>query len=182
MGLEALRAEIHQEAEKGRKNRLDAAKAEAADLVKKAEIEADVLLEQAKNRAQDEAKSLQSRLSAARLEGKKILAEAKDALVAYELASARKSVLSFVSDKRYPSWLKKSVEAGLNQMGKGAKVRVRKKDLPLLKKWGMDAEETDCAGGCIVTSPDGRIRVNATLDSVFESRIETLRQRIFEEI
>ncbi|HLD75988.1 MAG TPA: V-type ATP synthase subunit E [Candidatus Norongarragalinales archaeon] len=183
MSLDALRAEINHEAEKERKKKIDSARHESALLIEKAEEDADAYLATSKEAALEEAKTLSSALSAARLEAKKVVSEARDDLVARELSGAKKTVLSFGSDRRYPSFLKKQLECALKQIGSEKPlIHVRKKDVPLLKKWGYSAGSVECAGGVLVSTPDGRIRVNATLESIFDQRKDLCLQKLYEEL
>ncbi|MBI5035878.1 hypothetical protein HZC09_00905 [Candidatus Micrarchaeota archaeon] len=182
MSLEALRKDIRKQADDARKERLAAAKEEAGRITGKAEEEAKTFLQKEKSLALAEAKGLQSILSAARLEAKKKVAEARDALVGKELEESRKELLRFPSSSKYPPLLKKWVEAASKELGKGAVAYVRKKDVPLLKKWGYTAMTIECSGGCVVSTPDNRIHINNTLEALFESKQDFLRQKIFEEL
>lgn len=182
MSLDQLRKEIKSEAQSQRKQALNEAKKQADAMVSDAERQAKAIVEKAKADAKAEAEGRLTQVSAARLKAKKRVAEARDALVQQQLEKAREALSRFADSKKYDAVLKKLAEQASGKIGKNAQLYARKKDVSKLKKWGYKAEEMDCMGGCVAATPDGRIRVNNTLEALFEENQETLRQRIFEEL
>lgn len=183
MTLDHLRKEIRQEAQRQRREVLKDAEVESARIVGDAETAAAALLETAKNQARVEASQKLSQISAARLEAKKKLAEARDEIVARQLADVREALGAFADSGKYDAVLKELANSGAQELGGSVRVLARKKDLPKLKKAGFnDIGELDTMGGCIVESADGRIRVNHTFEALYEHGVEKLRQAIFEEL
>ncbi len=183
MTLDQLRKEIRQEAARARKDALKEAESEADRILKDAEGQAKAIVEQAKAKAKDEAQQKLSQVSAARLEGKKRIAEARDAVVAAQLDEVKAALQEFADSSRYDTVLKGLAEHGAEALGGKVRILARKKDLPRLKKFGYaDVSETDCMGGCLVVSSDGRIRINNTFEALYEQSLEKLRQAIFEEL
>ena len=141
------------------------------------------MVERARKAAEEEASHKQSQVSAARLEGKKRVAEARDAVVAAQLADVRTALQEFADSGKYDAVLKGLAEEGQRALGGKVRILARKKDVPKLKKWGYaDVDEIECWGGCIVATADGRIRVNHTFEALYEQGLEKLRQAIFEEL
>jgi len=183
MTLDQLRKEIRLEAARVRKDALKEAEAEAERILKDAEGQAKGLMDQARLKAKDEASGKQSQVSATRLEGKKRVAEARDTVVAAQLDEVRAALAEFADSGRYDTVLKGLAEHGAEALGGKVRILSRKKDVPRLKKWGYaDVSETDCMGGCLVVSSDGRIRINNTFEALYEQSLEKLRQAIFEEL
>lgn len=183
MTLDQLRKEIRQEAAKARKEALKEAEVEADRIVREAENQAKAMLDDARTHARDESLQKQSQVSAARLEAKKRVAEARDSVVASQLEEVKAALQEFADSPKYDSVLKGLALQGSQALGSNVRVLARKKDVPKLKKWGYAyAEEFDCWGGCIVVSSDGRIRVNQTFEALYEQSLEKLRQAIFEEL
>jgi V/A-type H+/Na+-transporting ATPase subunit E len=182
MTLEQLKKQIQNEASSQRKHALDETKKQANAIVETAKSQANALLEKAKWDAEKEAKTKYTQVSAARLKAKKMQAEAQDVLVKDQLEKLKHALQSFVNKPAYDTVLKNLVEQSLEKIGPGAMIHVRKKDLSKVKKKGVRVQEMDCWGGCVASTPDGRIRVNNTLESLFEENQEKLRQKVFEEM
>ena len=183
MTLDHLRKEIRQTAQRMRKDALKEAEGESEKIVKEAEAQAKALVESSRQKSEDEASLKQSQVSAARLEAKKRIAEARDELVAHHLADVREALREFADSSKYDGVLKDLASAGASALGGKVRILARKKDLPKLKKWGYtDLDELDCWGGCIVVTTDGRIRMNQTFEALYEQGLEKLRQGIFEEL
>ncbi|MBI5226846.1 hypothetical protein HY994_06480 [Candidatus Micrarchaeota archaeon] len=183
MTLDHLRKEIRQEAQRTRRDALKDAENESDAIVKEAENQAKSLLESSRQKAEDDASQKQSLVSAARLEAKKRIAEARDELVAVQLGEVREALREFADSSKYDGVLKDLANSGAEALGGKVRILARKKDLPKLKKWGYsDVDELDCWGGCIVVTTDGRIRMNQTFEALYEQGLEKLRQGIFEEL
>ena len=183
MTLDQLRKEIRQESARQRSVALKDAEAEGERVLKDAERAAKALLDEARKKARDEASQKLSQVSAARLEGKKRVAEARDAVVAEQLADVRTALAEFADSGKCDAVLKDLADQGQRALGGNVRILARKKDGGKLKKWGYaDVGEIDCWGGCIVASVDGRIRVNNTFEALYEQSLDKLRQAIFEEL
>ncbi len=182
MTLEQLRKQIQGETQTERKAGLAEAKKQADAILKQANAQADALLEKAKKDAILESQSRHTQVSAARLSAKKRLAEAHDAQVQEQLERLSERLKAFADTPAYAKVLKTLVEQSAGQIGPGAVIHVRKKDMAKVKKTGVTVREMACWGGCVASTPDGRIRVNNTLEALFEERQEQLRQKIFEEL
>lgn len=120
------------------------------------------------------------RIAWARLESKRILAESReDAIKGVlegffdELEGARKS-------PEYKKYLAKCASAALAELGTGATIHVAKGDrarLPPLKGAKVE-EDLEGLGGLLGESSDGKIRMNFTLETLFESRRDEIRKQI----
>lgn len=182
MSLDQLRKEIRQEGQSQRQSELNQAKSHAHTILQDAERQAKALVEKAKADAQTEAEGKLTQVSAARLKAKKLVAEARDRLVQRQLERVREKLKKFADSPKYASVLKTLAEESAEKIGKNAVLYARKKDIPKLKKLGFSVQDMPCWGGCVAATPDGRIRVNNTLEALYEENEEKLRQKIFEEL
>ncbi len=183
MSLDQLRKEIRLEAQKQRKAALKEAEDQASRIISEAEAAAKELVDEARKKAGVEALQKQTQVSASRLEAKKMVADARDALVAEQLDGVFESLKKFADSAAYDAVLKKLAAQASAALGAKGRILARKKDSARLKKLGYsDVEEFDCMGGCIAATTDGRIRINHTFEALYEENLEQLRQRIFEEL
>jgi V/A-type H+-transporting ATPase subunit E len=181
MSLESLKqelkrktaAEVQRMENEGRaeaKRIRDDAKGEAAKRSEIAEKEADEFVEREK-----------MRIPAARLKAKRIMQDAKYGMVAEALQELGELLGKKTSSRReYERMLGELIEEGLKELGgKDAQISVRKQDMQFAKKFGR-VKEMDCTGGAIVTSEDGRMRINNTFEALMEKQKERLQQQAFE--
>jgi V/A-type H+-transporting ATPase subunit E len=182
MGLDSLKREIEREAEAEGRKILDDAERESRETVKGAEKGAKLKETDAEAEAQKLLASEKSeRIVATRLEAKKIRADAKEEAIKESLGSVWKQFAALPKGKEYPALLGRLVSDGTREIGAGAKVYVRKEDRGLLKDMGADLAEKPigCAGGAIIESADGKVRVDNTLEQLFEEKREEIRKEIY---
>ncbi len=173
---------------------LEEANREAGSVVSAAEKEAKETVSREKRRlseqladAERDAKSFnesqhRERIAWARLEAKRVISEAKEAVVDDAIEDLFALMRKFPQDRRYPAYLKRLVKAGIAELGEPrAVVHVRKADKKHLA--GVKATvkaDLDAFGGAVVESSDGRVSINLTLASLLEERKELVRKRIYE--
>lgn len=183
MGLDELRKEIRGQTAKEASHIKAEGRKEADAIIAEARKQAEKLLADAEHKASSEAEAREAQVSAARLEAKRIQAEATGAVTQHVLSELREELERMpAAAKKYKPLLKALIQEGIRETGKDAVVLVRKRDLPLAKELGYKAEACECTGGAIITTPDGRIRINNSFEAILEENDELLRQKIFEEL
>lgn len=182
MGLEALMQELNRKTQaevqrienEGRleaKRIKDDAKKESAKRMENGQKEADEFVEREK-----------MRIPAARLKAKRIIQDAKYEKVSEALEELSKMLDKASSKKEYEKVLESLIKEGVEGIGaKKPIIQVRKQDLQIAKKYGT-AVAIECMGGAIVTSEDGKMRINNTFEAVLEKRRGELEQAAFEEM
>lgn len=187
MGLEEIVGRINGEAAERSAKIVADAKAEADRIVADAKEKASSILSQARARAEREVKNETLRsVASARLSAKRELLQAReDVLRRYE-EGVGSSIDGFVGSRRYGKFLARAVEDGVTKIGKDAVVRVNSKDRRLLKgkRLGgkLSAESLDCKGGALVTSADGKRRVDNTIESILRERGDVIRLKLVEQV
>jgi len=178
-----------------RKGMLEKAREEARALAREAEAEASSLTNKAKEQrseilanAKREAKELidaerNEAIANAHLEAKRELAKAKGELVDSVEKKVWSELLKVRSKKSsYSKLLHKLIDQGKRMLEGGTPiVYVRAEDRKLLKdlKGARLADKSiDCSGGAIITSADGRVRIDNTLEALFEEKQDAMRIEI----
>lgn len=186
MGLDQLKKEI-----------LDAAEKRAAEIDSQATAQMHEIVKNAHNSAGKTAENMAAeakafveaerseRTSAARLEAQRMLSEAREAAVN---AALEKAYAAFVARRNSPSYresLHMLADRGIEELGSSKPtVLVNSQDRKFFSgsKYRVGSEALECAGGVVVESPDGRIRVNYTLEEIFASQREEIRKEIYAQL
>ncbi|VVC71788.1 V-type ATP synthase subunit E [uncultured archaeon] len=180
MGLEELTAEILHNASEEIAKIDSEAEAEAKRITGEAEAARKTVLENAKKEASSLAESEKSRrIAAARLKARRMVLDEREAVIEKGVANVRERFMATAKSSAYPDLLKRLVEEAVKEAGKGAVIHLNARDKSVLKrvKDATVAEEPEnFAGGAIVESGDGRIRIRATLEDLFEERSGNVRK------
>ena len=140
-----------------------------------------------KNEAEKEIEKLLSeqkneRLAWARLEAKRINAEAREDAIKHVIDDFFSSLKEVKKGKEYKNFLSKNVSAAVTELGgMKLKVRVRKEDKKLLSRLPKSCKvstDLDALGGALVETHDGKMKVDLTLETLFELRRDELRKMI----
>lgn len=162
--------EISLETERERKEILKEAEKQKQAVLEAAEKEANALVEDEKR----------EQFAAIQLKAKRIVSEAKEEAVNNNLGEVWTAFAKASKDADYPRLLKRLVEEGLDALGAGAVVQVNGKDVSLAKKYAKNVKAVPgLSGGAIVSSPDGRISINNSLEALFEERRDEVRRMVF---
>jgi len=140
-------------------------KAKEAD----ADTEIEKLLEERRN----------ERAAWARLEAKRITAEAKEDAIKNVLEDFFQDLKKVRKSPQYSKFLKTAVADAVAELGKGAKVHVLKGEKKLLPKLANVVEDLQGLGGALVETQDGKIRMDLTLETLFDSRRDEVRKQIY---
>ncbi len=141
-------------------------------LKKEAEKEIEKLLSEQKN----------ERMAWARLEAKRINAEACEDVINNTIDDFFSSLKEVRKSKEYKDFLSKNVSAAVKEFkGMKLRVRVRKEDRKLLPKLPNGCKavaDLDALGGAVIETQDGKMRVDLTLETLFELKRDELRKMI----
>ncbi|MHC1586852.1 MAG: V-type ATP synthase subunit E [Candidatus Hecatellaceae archaeon] len=185
-----LGEEIIEEAKAEAQRRIAKAEEEARKVLEEARAEVERLVEEAKAKAREEAELAErQKLSEVRRRNALRILEEKNRLIreAFQQAYEKLKNLKFES---YANSLAKLLEVSIPAMGSDTvEIWLNKRDLDrqsrLLKnlkisevKVSVAKKPVDTIGGFILTSPDGKIK----LDQTFEARLQAAERRIKKEI
>lgn len=172
------------------------AKKQADDIVKTAEGHLDKMLmeERAKRaillkKAEEDAFQLideqrKERIASSRLEAKRIVNEAKEDAIKAVLEDLYALLESISKKPSYKDFLKTTITKALQEINP-AIVHCRKEDKAVIQASAGNAKVTDdlnSFGGFILESSDSKVRLNLTLESLFESKREDLRKMIYQKL
>jgi vacuolar-type H+-ATPase subunit E/Vma4 len=187
MGIEQLTADILSEAkseakqitegaEAEKKKHLDEEKKVVSAMLAQAEAEAKALVESQRR----------ERVAWARLEGKKLEGEAREEVIRDALDALYEQLEKFRKSKEYGDFLSARIESGIKEIGiPNPVVRVCKGDKKFVKNGNGKAkvvEDLEGIGGAIVESADGSVRVDLTMETLFEDKKEFLRKKLYEKL
>lgn len=182
MGLEQLKKEI-----------LDKAQREAAAMVREAEREADSILAGAKMKAREYEKEAEVKhttllediekgeLANARFEARKLLLDEKKTFIEQAFTEVEKALAVLPEKKR-----EALIMDFLSQAKKEIQVRcvyANAKDRKLVEKSGFLFKERDLLGGIIAETMDGTISVDLSFEEMLrqlkEHKLQEIAQRLF---
>ena len=185
MGIEKLKGSLISEASEDAKKIVDSAEAQVkalldeersrkASLKKDAEKEVGRLLDEQRN----------ERIAWARLESKRVMAEAREDAIKDVLEDFFDALGSVRKAPEYKKFLNTSVAAALEELGPSSIVHIAKGDKSLLTslKNAKLVEDLDGLGGAIVETTNGKIRIDLTLETLYESRKDDIRKQIYEKL
>lgn len=147
-----------------------------AGMEKQAEQEVEKVLKDQKN----------ERLAWARLEAKRITAEAKEDAINNAIEEIFDSLGDIRKSKEYRDFMSKSIPAAASELG-NEKITVHvlkddKKLVPKLPKSCKIETDLDALGGAILETEDGKMRADLTLETLFELKRDDLRKMISAEL
>ncbi len=175
MGLEAVKEEIIRNARKQEEALLAEARQKAAEIIKDAGKEIEMLREKSEAEAKRIMEIIKKQeLASAELESKKMLLEAKKQLINQVFAEAQKKIEALDAKKR-AAYMDKLLEKARKDI-EVAKVYCSKKDANLPK--GADVAAADMIGGLIAENSYGTVRVDYSFESMLQSIKENELQSI----
>lgn len=143
---------------------------------KQAEQEVEKVLKDQKN----------ERLAWARLEAKRITAEAKEDAINNAIEEIFDSLGDIRKSKEYKDFMSKSIPAAASELGsEKLTVHVLKDDKKLVPKLSKSCKietDLDALGGAILETEDGKMRADLTLETLFELKRDDLRKMISAEL
>lgn len=168
------------------------ARAEGEGALQKAEAELEAELARVRSEgearvaaAEDEARKIveaerRERLSWAKLEAKRVLADAREDAANEALESIIERMKLYTGSPAYAKLMKAKIADAVKEVGGRAVVHVRRVDRKLLEVPGADmAGDADIIGGAIVESKDGRLRIDLSMEAFLEAKRDFLRKAIY---
>jgi V/A-type H+-transporting ATPase subunit E len=187
MGLEEILSSIKSDTEAQYAKIVSDAKAEASKILSDAKQRSSEIALQGKADGQREAQEEHLRsVASAHLEAKRKVLEAKDELLRNYEEQAKKYLGEFARSPKYRDFLSRVVKDGISKIGPGAVVQVNSSDMQILRRenenLNISPKALDCIGGAIISSEDGKRRVDNTLESIFGEKKEELRLRLSKQV
>ncbi len=185
MGIEKLKGSLLSEANEDARKITETAEAHVKSMVeeersktaamrKEAEQEVERLLEEQRN----------ERLAWARLESKRMLAEAREDAIKAVLDDFFDAMGSARKTPEYRKFLTRAIADAAGELGSQVTVRVAKGEkalVPALKNANV-VEDLDGLGGAIVEASNGKVMVDLTLETLFETRRDEIRKQIYDKL
>ena len=185
MGIEKLKSSLLSEANKESETIIEGAQAQVKAIMEeeraksasmKAEAEKEVkrLLEEQRN----------ERTAWARLEAKRILAEAKEDAIKGVLEDFFDVLVTMRKSPEYKKFLNNAVNQAASELGGKVVIHVAKGEgasVPKLKDAKV-VEDLEGLGGAIVESVDGKVSVNLTLEMLLDTQRDELRKQVYEKL
>jgi vacuolar-type H+-ATPase subunit E/Vma4 len=187
MGLEDMLNRIKADAEEQYAKiiadaRSEAEKIDADARRRSAEIIAQSAAQTGKELQEERLRSIAS----VRLESKRKLLVARDAALRKYEEEASRIVDEFPKSSAYKDFLVRVIRDGVSKIGSGAVVRLNSKDRSLVsgnsEEYTISDEPLNSKGGALITSSDGKRRVDNTLESIFDDRKDELKLKLAEQV
>lgn len=185
MGIERLKGSLLSEAQEDARKIISAAEAQAktmadeeqgrrASLKKETESEITRLLEEQRN----------ERLAWARLESKRVTTEAREDAIKNVLEGFFEALKDARKSPEYRKFIASAAASAAAELGPGSLVHVPKGDKALIGtlKGAKIVEDLEGFGGALAESADGKIRMDLTLETLFESRRDEVRKQIYDKL
>lgn len=186
MGIEQLTAEILAEAKNEAKQITEGAEAEKKRILDEEKKAVSATLSQAEAEATALVESQRrERVAWARLEAKKLEGDAREEVIRDALDALYAQMEKFRKSKEYGDFLSARVEEGVKEIGvSNPTIHLCKGDKKFLKNNSKAkvVEDLEGIGGAIVESADGAVRVDLTMETLFEDKKEFLRKKLYEKL
>ena len=182
MSLEAIRKSILGEAEAKAKAEQSEADSEAAKIVRDAQERAKAILTQAEDEARREEERMRLEAAAGlETERNAMVIEAKGKVIEHFLGQVREDISRRVRQEGMEKILKSSLKQFASVYpGNDFVVRTSKKNASLVK--GRQKVEVASVDGFVIATPDRKIALNATVDSVVDGNMDDIRKMVADEI
>ena len=183
MGLEELREGILEKARADARRLESEAKAEAELVLSDARGQVKQILEKARGEAGQMVEAERSEAVAnAHLENKREMAKARDELLSKAVKDVWHDFVKRARHSDYDKLLHKLVREGVKEVGGDAVVITNKGDARLVEGFNFSKQHGEFEGGAIITSEDGRIRVDSTLEALFAQAEDDVRVELYHEL
>ncbi len=182
MGIEKLKSSLLSEAKGDAKKILDEAEEKSKKMLEEEKSRLDSLKKQAEEEVEKNLSDQnRERMAWARLESKRILAEAKEDAIKNVVESMFEKLASVRKTPGYKKFMESAAKAGISELGAKSTIHVVKGDKALVKG-GDVVEDLNGLGGLIVESQDGKLLYNMTLETLFDNRRDEIRKKISDKI
>lgn len=168
------------------------AKLEGELALKKAEEEVEADLLRARKEGEAKVKRIEGeaeatveserkeRLSGAKLEAKRLTAEAKEDAMNAALDSLIERVKSYAKTRQYAEKTRERISSAVKELGGKAVIHVKKGDKKLFPVNGAEVrEDAEILGGAIVESRDARLRIDLSVEEMLNAQRDAVRKEIY---
>jgi len=184
MSLDNLSKALMQEGKAEARKIISEAEKQASAEAVRAKDEAKEITAEARKKADEIVVAEQNeRISAAKLKAKKIVSDATNRTIDSAMEKIWQEFVKLPSKDEYEAILKGLITSAEKELGNGI-VHVNANDLRIAKKISKNVSDkpVDISGGAIVTSKSGKIIIDNSLESIFDSKRDDVRKIIFGEI
>lgn len=186
MGLEEMLSAIRANTQEQYAKIITEANREAEKISSEAKQRSELIVTQGQLHAEKEVQEEKLRsVASARLEAKRKVLEARDEVLRSYEEQAMRYLDEFTGSKDYADFLLRAIKDGVSKIGSSAVVQVNSKDKNLIESnadFELSSETLDCQGGALITSKDGKRRVDNTIESIFSERRGELRLKLTEQV
>ena len=185
MGIEKLRKSLLSEAKEEAQQIVETAKSHVQNMLKEEKAKDAERKSKAEKEVERTLRDQQNeRIAWARLEAKRIKAEAREDAIKNVLEEFFNALAKCRSTPEYKKFLKKAVPEAAADLGGNVTVHCLQEDkklIPSIKNAKVVADLKGL-GGALVESSDGKIRVDLTLETLVDSSRDEIRKQISEEL
>ena len=185
-GIDRIIERIKRESEAKVKEILDSANTEAENIRKRNEKETKKMVEKIEQEYEKGAVVIRNTIiSGAKIESKRIQLYAREDII-NECFRRSEKKLANMEGKEYEKFLNRSIKEGVDTIGKNAVAGSAEKDSGIVKKIAsvlniaVDEKGLATAGGVVIKSKDGKIRVDNTLEGILSRNRDMLRKDVAE--
>lgn len=183
MGIERVTASLLADARKEADEILKTAEWHVMQMIKEEKAKRGALLSATEEEAAKLLKGRErERMAWARLEAKRILSEAREDAIKNVIEDFFSLLNDMRSHKNYPVFLRHCLAEAMNEIGsKDVIAHLVKGDKKHIGSFdGVIVEDLASFGGLIIETADNKVRVDMTVEAIFESRREEFRKKVFE--
>jgi len=185
-GIDRIIERIKRESEAKVKEILDSANTEAENIRKRNEKETKKMVEKIEQEYEKGAVVIRNTIiSGAKIESKRIQLYAREDII-NECFRRSEKKLANMEGKEYEKFLNRSIKEGVDTIGKNAVAGSAEKDSGIVKKIAsvlniaVDEKGLATAGGVVIKSKDGKIRVDNTFEGIISRNKDVLRKDVAE--
>lgn len=185
-GVDRIIERIKKESEAKVKEIMDNANNEAENIRKRNEKETRKIVEKIEQEYEKGAVVIRNTIiSGAKIESKRIQLYAREDII-NECFRRSEKKLANMEGKEYEKFLNRSIREGFDVVGKNAVAGSAEKDSGIVKKIAsvlniaVDEKGFSTAGGVVIKSKDGKIRVDNTFEGILSRNKDVLRKDVAE--
>ncbi len=185
MGIEKLKNSLLSEASEEANKIVQSAEAHVQAMLREERTKRKTLEEEAeKNIERMLVEQSNERIAWARLDAKRIKADAREDAIATVLEGIFEKLATVRNTPEYKKFLKNAVPNAVSELGKGTIIHILKGDKKLLPKISNTKIKEDLKGlgGALVENADGKIRIDLTLETLFETKRDEIRKQISDKL
>ena len=185
MGLENVRKGLLQEAQGESRRMLAQAQGLTSQINEGAGQKARKIKSEAKNRARRLADAEgNERTSAAQLKARKMVSEAVNMKMDEALQKVWHEFAVWAQGKEYEKMLKELITGAEKELGGKCILQVNPRDIKAAEKFSKNVAKKaeDISGGAILSTLDGRISIDNSLESIFAQRKDEAKKVLFSEL